>query len=129
MAKPTIFVIDDEQDNLEFISAIIEEAGHTAATFVDGNAALEHMRDTQPALVFLDVQMPKINGFQVLKSIRNQKELTETPVVMLSAIGAVTGEDFDPDLIESKYGVRPDAFIAKPIEPDKVTNQIRAILG
>ena len=55
--------------------------------------------------------------------------LAGLPVVFLSAIGALTGEDYDPDMIDRLYGVRPDAFLPKPIEPKAVAEQLRAFIG
>ena len=128
MADTIVFVVDDEQDNLEYMRAILEEEGCTVETFDDGNAALEKMRAAAPALVFVDVQMPKINGLQVLKGVRSLPDGATIPVVMLSAIGAVTGEDYSPELIEAKYGVRPNAFVSKPIVPEKVAEQVKLLL-
>jgi CheY-like chemotaxis protein len=128
VGKARIVVVDDEQDNLDFLAEIIDDADCEAETHADGAGAVERMKQDPPALVFLDVQMPGMNGFEVLKAMRSTKSLASVPVVLLSAIGAVTGEDFDPDLVEKKYGVRPDAFVAKPIEHVKVTEQITAFV-
>ena len=67
---------------------------------------------------------PGMNGFQVLKAIRETDSLSEVPVVFLSAISSVTNEVYGPDTIESKYGVRPDAFISKIIDPDIIKEHL-----
>jgi CheY-like chemotaxis protein len=77
-----------------------------------------------PEMVFLDVQMPHMNGFQVLKAIRETDSLAKVPVVLLSAISAVTGNSYDPGKIQAQYGVRPDAFVSKPIKPEGVLEQL-----
>jgi len=128
MAGGVVFVVDDEQDNLDFMSEIIQDAGHAAMAFTDGREALAEMKKGRPDMAFLDVQMPGINGFEILKAIRGSGELEGLPVVFLSAMGAVTGEDYDPDTIEQRYGVRPDAFLAKPIDAEAVTGQLRAFV-
>jgi CheY-like chemotaxis protein len=125
----TIFAIDDEPDNLTFLEAIIAEAGCEAETISDPTTAIDRMRANLPALVFLDVQMPGLNGFQVLRAMRAEPALAEVPVVLLSAIGAVTGVEYDEDLIEQKYGVRPDGFLAKPISPDGVKAELAKVTG
>jgi CheY-like chemotaxis protein len=129
MPEGTIFAIDDEQDNLTFISAVISDAGYRAETSTDGATALDKMKASPPVLVFLDVQMPGMNGFQVLEAIRSAEALAGTPVVFLSAIGAVTGEDYDVDTIEARYGVRPDGFLPKPIDAERIVAEIRRLLG
>lgn len=124
MTNGKVFIIDDEDDNLAYLSEIITMAGYEAQTFADGAEALEKMKAELPDLVFLDVQMPNMNGFQVLKEIRDSDNLADVPVLLLSAISAVTGDEYDPDTIESRYGVRPDAFVSKPIKPDKIREQL-----
>lgn len=128
MSTPKVFIIDDEQDNVDFVSAILAESPIETSGFTNGHIALEAMREDRPSLVILDVQMPVVNGFQVLKAMGDDDSLKAIPVVFLSAIGAVTGEDFSPDLIEQKYGVRPHAFIPKPIAHDKVLQTVQSIL-
>ncbi len=129
MACGVVVVVDDEQDNLDFMKEIIQDAGHMAVTSRDGRAALALMEGQRPDMVFLDVQMPGINGFEMLKAIRETAGLAGLPVVFVSAIGALTGEDYDPDMIERRYGVRPDAFLPKPIDAESVTGQLAAFLS
>ena len=124
MTHGKVFIIDDEDDNLAYLSEIITGAGYEAQTFSDGAEALDQMKTETPDMVFLDVQMPRINGFQVLKGIRESDNLANIPVVLLSAISSVTGTEYDPDTIQSRYGVRPDAFVPKPIKPDSVREQL-----
>ena len=129
MAGQKIIVVDDEQDNVDFIMAILSDASIDAVGFTDGSEALEEMNRETPRLAILDVQMPVMNGFQVLKAMRDVEALTDVPVIFLSAIGAVTGEDYDPEVIEKKYGVRPNAFVSKPIDQDRVLAAIEDVTG
>lgn len=124
MARETIFAVDDEDENLEFMQEIIESAGYHGVCHSDGATAVKEMSAAPPVMVFLDVQMPRMNGFQVLKAMREDERLADTKVVLLSAIGAVAGEDFTPEIIEERYGVRPDAFLAKPMGADAILAQI-----
>ncbi len=124
MARGKVFIVDDDPDNLAYFSHLVTEAGYGVETHSDGSEALARMRAEPPAMVFLDVQMPHMNGFQVLKAIRESEDLAEVPVVLLSAIGAVTGEEYDAEKIESRYGVRPDAFMPKTIDPQVVQEQL-----
>ena len=128
MSTQRVVIIDDEQDNVHFVSEILSEMPLETVSFTDASLALEDMNLKRPALVICDVQMPVLNGFQVLKAMGEEKELKDVPVIFLSAIGAVTGEDFDPDLIEKKYGVRPRSFVPKPINPKKVIEAVQSVL-
>lgn len=124
MTHGKIFIIDDEDDNLAYLTEIITAAGYQVEAFSDGSEAVTKIQEASPDMVFLDVQMPQMNGFQVLKAIRNIEDLAEIPVVLLSAISAVTGNDYDPETIQAQYGVRPDAFVSKPIRPESVREQL-----
>ena len=129
MAVKKVFILDDEAENLAFLRAILEDAGCSVESADDGAAALAAMEAALPDMAFLDVQMPGMNGFQVLKAMRDHPALASVPVVLLSAIGAVTGEEYDPDSIEERYGVRPDAFVPKPIVPDRVNEMLDRFLS
>jgi len=128
MAKTKVFIIDDDNDVIAFLRSVVTKAGHEAEAFTEGAKALDALTTQCPGLIFLDVQMPKMNGFQVLKEIREKEHLAEVPVVMLSGISAVTGDDYDPDVIESRYGVRPTAFVNKGGNPAKVCEQLEPFL-
>lgn len=129
MAHGKVFVIDDEDDNLAYLIEIITAAGYQVEAFSDGSEAVTKIQAVSPDMVFLDVQMPHMNGFQVLKAIRNIESLAEIPVVLLSAISAVTGDDYDPDTIQARYGVRPDAFVSKPVRPETVREQLAKFIA
>ena len=128
MSYGKVFVIDDEEDNCVCLQEIISNAGYEVETFSDSSKALTEVKTTVPAMIFLDIQMPKMNGFEVLKVIRQTDSLSKVPVVFLSAISSVTGEDYDPETIQSKYGVRPDAFIPKTIEPKIIQEHLKKFI-
>ena len=127
MSSLKVFVVDDEQDNVDFLVAVLGGASFDPVGFTDGKAALEAMMQEAPALAILDIQMPNLNGFQLLKKMRDEDVLRDVPVIFLSAIGAVTGEEYDPDRIEKEYGVRPNAFVSKPIDEESLLSAIEAV--
>lgn len=128
MIQAKVYVIDDEFETLAFMEQVITEAGHQVETFTDGNKAVEQMQTRPPDMVFLDLQMPSINGFQVLKAIRQVRRLDKVPVVLLSALSAVTGSEYCPETLEARYGVRPDAFVSKPVLPEAVDEQLQMFI-
>ena len=129
MASGTVFVVDDEPDSLTYVTEIVTGAGYPVEAVSDASEAVEKMKAAPPAMVFLDVQMPRMNGFQVLKAMREAAPLADVPVVLLSAMGAVTGEDYDPEKIHDQYGVRPDAFLSKPVDPEAVLGELNRFLA
>ena len=90
MALDKIAVIDDDEDVLAVLTDIISQAGHEPIVISDSTVALEQLVADPPAMIFTDVQMPGLNGFQLLKAIRENEKLAKTPVVILSSISAVT---------------------------------------
>ena len=128
MSHGKIVVIDDEEDNCVYLKEIISKTGYEVETFCDSSEALAKIKDSIPAMIFLDIQMPGMNGFEVLKVIRETDSLSEVPVVFLSAISSITGEEYDPETIQSKYGVRPDAFIPKMIEPAVIQEHLNRFI-
>ena len=128
MARHKILIVDDDDDSVAYLSNIIGEAGYAVDTLPDGSAVVAQMQADPPDMVFLDIQMPRMNGFQVLKAIRKADELAGIPVIFLSAISSVTGERYDPDRIQAQYGVRPDGFMPKTVEPEAVRKWLAAFM-
>ena len=129
MTQRRIFIVDDEAQNVAFLREILDGAGYAVDSTEDATGALDTMAADPPDAAFLDVQMPGVNGFQILQAMRQHEALSTVPVILLSAIGAMTGEEYTPDSIEQRYGVRPDAFIPKPIEPDRILETLSELLG
>jgi two-component system sensor histidine kinase/response regulator len=108
----TVLVIDDEDVLLEMIATLIEEAGHRALTATNGAEALDllHMEKEPPALIVSDVMMPRLNGIELARVIKNDAKLRYVPVILMSAAGRPSHENsaddflhkpFDLDVLES----------------------------
>jgi CheY-like chemotaxis protein len=84
---PTVLVVDDHLDTCQLLVRLLELIGHPATCVVSGRAALEYVRGAGdvPALVILDVMMPDMNGFDVLRALRADPRSRDVPVVMHSA--------------------------------------------
>lgn len=83
-----ILVVDDEFDISEAICAILRADGHEVTVSSNGKEALEYLKSgkQQPELILLDVMMPYLSGYEVLKYIRNQEGLRKTPVILMSSV-------------------------------------------
>jgi CheY-like chemotaxis protein len=91
MGKPKILVVDDERDMRIFVSTVVETMGFEAIAVQDGAEALLKAGSTPPALVILDVMMPKIDdGIQTYRQFRTDPSLSHIPIIMLSAIAEKT---------------------------------------
>jgi DNA-binding response OmpR family regulator len=108
-APPKILVADDNPQILGMLTARLKKRGYDVITADDGEVALEMVAKEMPALVVLDVMMPKKNGWEVARSIRQNPVLTSTKIVILTAIGESINEMTSP-----LYGA--DAYLDKPFD-------------
>jgi two-component system cell cycle response regulator len=81
-----VLVVDDHLDTCQLLVRLLKRIGYPAACVESGQAALDFVRETVPALVFLDVMMPEMDGFAVLERLRADPALIALPVVMYSAM-------------------------------------------
>jgi PAS domain S-box-containing protein len=85
-ARRTVLIVDDDQDACVLLATLVEEAGHRAVTASTGVEGLRLARELRPALVFLDLRLPRISGFDVLRILQADAELGATPVVIASVV-------------------------------------------
>ena len=83
--KTSILVVDDNPDNAFLRQTILEAEGYRVEVAHSGIAALQQMRSNRPDLVLLDVMMPEMDGFKVVRKIRGDRHLRATPVVLITA--------------------------------------------
>ncbi|MBN1666116.1 MAG: response regulator transcription factor [Anaerolineales bacterium] len=113
-----ILVVDDEQRMVRFIRLNLEHDGFQVIAAYNGNDALEQVRTQLPDLVLLDVMMPDLDGFEVLKRIRAQSSV---PVIMLTAKG-----EEDDRVRGLEAGA--DDYVTKPFSPRELVSRVRAVL-
>jgi len=113
-----ILVVDDEKIIVKGIKFNLESEGYEVETAHDGVAAIELLRNTQIDLVILDLMMPKMDGLEACKRIR---EFSNVPIIMLTA----KGEDTDK-ILGLDYGA--DDYITKPFNIMELKSRVRAIL-
>ena len=83
--KKKILVVDDEEDILHFLELVLREKGYQVATASSGHEALTRAQMEKPDLILLDIMMPQMDGWEVLKLLRVDDETSAIPVAMLSA--------------------------------------------
>jgi len=116
--EETILLVDDDAALLEVMSIVLSSEGYKVITAVDGAEALREVEREALELVILDVMLPRISGFEVLKKIR---EKSDVPVVMLTA----KGQSVDK-VVGLELGA--DDYITKPFDTKELLARIRAIL-
>jgi len=113
-----ILAVDDETQVTLVLKRVLEQEGYIVTTSNDGYAALATVIDSPPDLVILDINMPGINGYQVLRRIREEHDI---PVIMLSA-------NQDVSYIDNTIGLGADDYIRKPFHLRELSARVKAKL-
>ena len=122
---PTILIVDDEAHLRTLIQQTLEDLedeGVELLTASNGEDALAAIEASRPQLVFLDVMMPKMNGFDVCQRAKRDLGLTGVYVVLLTA----KGQEFDR---QRGQEVGADLYMTKPFDPDALLQKARDVLG
>lgn len=112
-----VLVADDDLDIRDITAFALRREGFSVSVANDGRQALQIWRSSMPDVVLLDLSMPKMNGFDVLRSIRNE---AETPVIFVSA------RNNDDDIVRG-FQLGADDFVTKPYSPRQLVARIRSV--
>ena len=108
-SKSTILIVDDEASGRDTLESILEPEGYTLVMAENGYQAIEKALAFQPDIILLDVMMPGMNGFEVCKRIRAEKQLAEIPILFLTALD-------DRQSFLNGLDAGADEFISKPFD-------------
>lgn len=120
-----ILIVDDEPHLRMLIQQTLEDLedeGVELLTATNGEEAIERIGEEQPNLVFLDVMMPKKNGFDVCEAVKKEMGLTSVHIILLTA----KGQEFDK---QRGLDAGADLYMTKPFDPDELLAKARAVLG
>jgi len=117
----TILVVDDETVLVETIAYNLEQAGYQVMTAIDGASALDIARNERLDLIMLDVMLPEMDGFEVCRLLRREKNTETTPIMMLTA----KGEEIDK-VVGLEVGA--DDYVTKPFGRRELLARVRALL-
>ena len=117
-AGPRVMVIDDSKTIRRTAKLLLQSAGCEVVTATDGFDALARIIDTQPDLIFVDIMMPRLDGYQTCALIKNNSKYKDTPVIMLSSKNG---------LFDKAKGriVGSDKYLTKPFGRDELLSVIR----
>jgi signal transduction histidine kinase/DNA-binding response OmpR family regulator len=120
--QPTVLVVDDERDTVEFIGETLRAEGFQVNVAYDGRQALESMTRLRPDLVLLDVMMPELSGFEVLEAMGRDERTAGIPVVVLTARG---------DDVDARRGLALGArkYVSKPFDVRALMAEVRRHIG
>ena len=120
--RGTVLVADDDADILELVGLRVERLGFDVIRATNGTEALELARTGKPDLLILDVLMPEINGFEVLKRLRAEEDGERVPALILTA----TIQD---EHVAREYGIEPEGYMRKPFTAAALSAQIDRLLA
>ncbi len=112
----SVLVVDDERYIVDFVGILLEEEGYAVVRAYDGQQAWELARRHRPDLVITDVMMPRMNGFELLRRLRESRELGQVPVILMSAVAR-------PD------GPSGAHFLPKPFDIDRMLDLVTTELA
>jgi CheY-like chemotaxis protein len=101
-----VLVVDDHEDIRHTFARLVRSCGHEAATAADGEEAIAEATERPPGLVILDLMMPGITGFDVLRSLRSDPRTRDVPVVVFSALN-------EPEFVEEALGLGANDYWVK----------------
>lgn len=112
-----ILVADDDADNREIARHALERAGHDVVQARDGVEALEKAAEESPDVILLDLSMPRLNGWDAVKAMREDPRLADVPIVAFTA-HALTGDD------AKALGSGCDDYLMKPCSPREMVRKV-----
>ena len=121
MTKERILLVDDEEDILNLVKYNLEREGYKVDAVTSGEAAVRSARENIPDLILLDLMLPGMDGLDVCRILKNDKDVAKTPIVMLTA----KGEDSD---IVTGLELGADDYITKPFSPRVLIARVKAVL-
>jgi DNA-binding response OmpR family regulator len=128
MMGAKILVIDDDPDVLEAIGIALEANGYEVVTALDGAEGLDKLKDAKPDLMILDLLMPKMDGFEVCKELKDPRraKYAHIPIIILSSVK----EEASRRRYELETGLQLDVddYVEKPIEHTILLERVKKIL-
>ncbi len=117
----TLLIVDDQEDNLDFIKEEYEDLFKKIYVAHDGAEGLEVIREKMPSIVVSDIMMPRMNGFEMCKAVKSDLEISHLPIVLLTAKSDSTYQ-------EVGYKLGADAFVPKPFDTRVLYNILKGQL-
>ena len=119
--KISTLIIEDNENNMYLTTFLLENSGHTVHQAYDGTEGVKMAKEILPDLILLDIQLPKMNGYDVAKALRQDTALATTPIVAITSY-AMPGDQ------EKALDSGCNGYIKKPINPDTFLAEIESYL-
>lgn len=117
-----ILIAEDQDDLRDMIAQTLRLSGYEVVAAEDGERAFQQAKSTQPALIILDYELPRLNGRQVCKKLKELDAFSSTPIVMISSYG-------NPRYMEASLEAGAEEFIRKPFELNHLIDRVDTLLA
>lgn len=126
-----VLIVDDEPDIVSYLEMILQDNGFETDTAVNGNEALEKVRNDPPDLVTLDISMPESSGTRFYKEVRTDPELKAIPVFIVTAVTGLGGDEtaYERFISSRRLVPPPEGFFHKPIDREAFVAAVREVLA
>lgn len=114
--KKNILVIDDDQAMLDSLDLILSEEGYDVETMIDGRSLENISPRYVPDIILIDYFLPDENGMQIVRRLKKQKNMANTPIIMMSAAYHLTNQSLSPEV---------DDYFSKPFDINKLMASIK----
>ncbi len=115
-----VLIAEDEPHIVESLSFVLEREGYAVRAVLDGDAALRELRGNAPDLLILDLMLPRMNGFEVLKAAKADAALQRIPIIVLTA----KGQAQDRRMVEE---IGAEGFMTKPFSNREIVERVREL--
>ena len=128
--KKRILIVDDEADIVSYLEMVLQDQGFETSSAKNGNEALKAVRENPPDLVTLDISMPEASGTRFYKEMRTDPELSQIPVVIVTAVTGLGGDKYayEQFISHRRLVPAPEAFFPKPIDREDFVKTVKALL-
>jgi two-component system phosphate regulon response regulator PhoB len=116
-----ILAVDDDSDILEVLQYILEDSGFEVDTLTDGHLLLDKIKESQPDLILLDIMLGNLDGRDLCKIVKTQKDTSDIPIILVSASHDISGS-------LNQIGA-PDDFVSKPFDINALLRSINRQLN
>lgn len=117
-----LLIVDDEKETVETLKSILLKNGYEVSVAFDGQEALVKIREDNPDVILLDLVMPKLNGYEVLKEIREKYNDKWRPVIIISA-------KTELESVQKCYDFQADHYLTKPCSTDNILRAIETMIS
>ncbi len=121
LTNKTVMVVEDTYDDMELVSTILKHSGIKVQVAKNGVECLALIKDIPPALIVSDLSMPEMDGWEMLKQLRENPDTANIPIVAVTAYYSI---DVAQDAIDAGF----DGYFAKPVSPMHFVERLEAIV-